>query len=119
MARLSDSVAPEVKTISLSDAPISAATCLRAFSTAASAFQPNDVVAGRGVAEVLREVRQHRLEHARVERRGGVVVHVDRQLHETFVPGGMWTSQVHIDRNGSADVGRAASTAGMGWLGST
>ena len=40
MARLSDSVAPEVKTISLSDAPISSATCLRAFSTAASAFQP-------------------------------------------------------------------------------
>ncbi len=41
MARLSDSVAPEVKTISLSEAPMSAATCLRACSTAASAFQPN------------------------------------------------------------------------------
>jgi hypothetical protein len=40
MARLSDSVAPEVKMISLSDAPISSATCLRAFSTAASAFHP-------------------------------------------------------------------------------
>jgi hypothetical protein len=38
---LSDSVAPEVKTISFSEAPMAAATCARAASTAASASQPN------------------------------------------------------------------------------
>ena len=41
MARLSDSVAPLVKTISLALAPIRSATCLRPFSTASSACQPN------------------------------------------------------------------------------
>ncbi len=41
IARLSDSVAPEVKTISLPLPPMSAATCSRARSTAASAYQPN------------------------------------------------------------------------------
>src|SRR3989304_8547626 len=40
MARLSDSVAPEVQTISLGSAPISAATFARASSTASSACQP-------------------------------------------------------------------------------
>jgi hypothetical protein len=35
------SVAPEVQMISFGSAPISAATCARASSTAASAFQPN------------------------------------------------------------------------------
>ena len=40
MARLSDSVAPLVKTISFGDAFIARATCSRAASTAASASQP-------------------------------------------------------------------------------
>jgi len=40
MARLSLSVAPLVKMISFASAPMSRATCSRAFSTAASAFQP-------------------------------------------------------------------------------
>jgi hypothetical protein len=40
MARLSDSVAPEVQTISLPEAPMSAPTCSRACSTAFSAVQP-------------------------------------------------------------------------------
>ena len=40
-ARLLLSVAPLVKMISLSVAPMSSATCARAFSTAASAVQPN------------------------------------------------------------------------------
>ena len=39
-ARLIDSGEPEVNTISLGEAPIREATCLRAFSTASSAFQP-------------------------------------------------------------------------------
>jgi hypothetical protein len=37
---LFDSVAPDVQTISRGSAPTSAATCSRAFSTAASASQP-------------------------------------------------------------------------------
>jgi len=40
MARLLDSVAPEVKMISLAVAPMSLAICSRAFSTACSASQP-------------------------------------------------------------------------------
>ncbi len=39
-ARLIDSVEPEVNTISLPEAPISAPMSARAFSTASSAFQP-------------------------------------------------------------------------------
>ncbi len=38
------------------------------------------MVAARRVAEVLGEVRQHRLDHARIDRRRGVIVHVDRKL---------------------------------------
>ena len=41
IARLLDSVAPLVKTISLGVALISRAICARAFSTASSAVQPN------------------------------------------------------------------------------
>ena len=40
IARLLDSVAPEVQTISRGSAPISEATCSRAISTASSAAQP-------------------------------------------------------------------------------
>jgi hypothetical protein len=40
IARLFDSVAPEVKMISFASAPISSAHCSRAFSTASSASQP-------------------------------------------------------------------------------
>ncbi len=40
MARLSDSVAPLVQTISFAEAPISAATSARAASTASSARHP-------------------------------------------------------------------------------
>ncbi len=42
IARLFDSVAPLVKTISFAVAPISAATCLRATSTASSACHPKE-----------------------------------------------------------------------------
>ena len=40
IARLFDSVAPDVKTISLGSAPIAPATCCRARSTASPASQP-------------------------------------------------------------------------------
>ncbi len=39
------------------------------------------VVAAGSVAELHAEVGHHRFEHAGVQRRGGVVVHVDRQVH--------------------------------------
>ena len=39
-----------------------------------------DVIATRGVAELLGEVRKHRLDSARVCPRGGGVVHVNREL---------------------------------------
>ena len=41
IARLSDSVAPLVNTISFGFAPMRSAICLRAFSTASSASHPN------------------------------------------------------------------------------
>ena len=44
-------------------------------------FPAEAVIAAGGVAERLREIRHHRLEHARIHRRGRVIVHVDRQFH--------------------------------------
>ena len=41
---------------------------------------PERMVAAGGIAEVLGEVGHHRLEHARIDRRGRVIVHVDRKL---------------------------------------
>jgi hypothetical protein len=43
-------------------------------------FPAEGVVARGGVAEDAGEVGHHGFEHARVERRGGVIVHVDGQL---------------------------------------
>ena len=53
--------------MSLLPAPISAATCFRARSTASFAFIRSMVLAGR-VPERLGEERQHRLEHTRIHR---------------------------------------------------
>ena len=39
------------------------------------------VIAAGGVAELLHEVGQHLFQHPRIHRGGGVVVHVDGQLH--------------------------------------
>ena len=77
MARLLLSVAPLVKTISLAAAPIAAAIVSRAASTASLACPAEGVGRAAGVAEGLGEVRQHRLQHPRIDRRGGVVVEVD------------------------------------------
>ena len=82
IARLLDSVAPLVKTISCAVAPISAAICSRAASTASSASQPNEWLRLAALPKRSREVRQHRLEHARIDRRRRVVVHVDRQVQD-------------------------------------
>ena len=77
IARLLLSVAPLVKMISLALAPISAATCSRAVVDRLLGLPAEGVVAAGGVAERLGEVRQHRLDHPRIDRRRGVVVHVD------------------------------------------
>ena len=44
-------------------------------------FPAKGVVAAGRVAEFRGEVGHHRLKHARIHGRGGVVIHVDRQLH--------------------------------------
>src|SRR6267142_707304 len=72
-ARLIDSVPPEVKTSSFgSRAPSSVDCALRLPSE-------RMVAAGR-MPELLGEVRQHRLDHARVARRRRLRVHEDRKL---------------------------------------
>ena len=70
------SVAPLVKTISLCDAPIRAATWRRAARRLAGPPAGGVVEAG-GVADLVAQERQHRVEHAGVDRRGRVVVEVD------------------------------------------
>ena len=81
IARLFDSVAPEVKMISLAVAPISLAICSRAFSTAASASHPNEWLRLAAFPNIVVKIRHHRLQHARIERRGRVIVHIYRQMH--------------------------------------
>ncbi len=44
-------------------------------------FPAKAVIAAGGVPEGLKEIRLHRLEHARIHRRGRVIVHVDWQFH--------------------------------------
>ena len=78
MARLSLSVAPLVKTISLAVAPIEPRHLLAGLVDGLLGLPAEGVVAAGGVAEVLGEVRQHRFQHPRVDRGGGVVVHVNR-----------------------------------------
>ena len=80
-ARLSLSVAPDVKTISRGVAPISAATSARAASTRLLGLPAEGVVPARGVAVLFAEPGQHGLDDARIDPRRGVVVHVDRRGH--------------------------------------
>ena len=76
MAWLSDSVPPLVKTISWGFAPMSAATCSRAVSTADRACWPG-VVDGGGVGEVGGEIGKHGVENLGLDGRRGVVIEVD------------------------------------------
>ena len=84
MARLSLSVAPEVKMISFEVAPISLAMRSRACFDRLLGHPAEFVIAAGGVAVGLGEVGQHRLHNARIGARGGVVVHVDGQLQHSF-----------------------------------
>ena len=53
-------------------------------------FPAERMVAAGGVAEVLGEIRQHRLDDARIDRRRRVIVHVDRKLDcHRFLSGGL------------------------------
>ena len=54
------------------EAPMSAATCARARVDRLLRLPAVGVLPARGVAELLGEIRQHRLEHARIDGRGGV-----------------------------------------------
>ena len=78
-ARLFDSVAPLVQTISRGSAPISSATWTRAFSTLLRLPSPG-MAAGCGIAKVLAQPGNHGVHNARVHRRGGTVVKVNRKV---------------------------------------
>jgi hypothetical protein len=80
MARLLDSVAPEVQTISLGSALTSAATCSRASSTAASASQPKLCERDAGLPN-FDQVGNHFFRNARVDRGGCRVIQVDGEFH--------------------------------------
>ena len=106
MARLSDSVAPRGEDDLLLGRADQLGHLLARLLDRRLGLPAEGVVARRGVAEVLPQVGQHRLQHARVERRGGVVVHVDGQLQRHRSSGceaallyhvrqRMWTKQVH------------------------
>ena len=69
-------MAPLVKTISVGVAPMAVAIDSRAASDGIAGFMPGGVHAVR-VAVLLVEIGQHRLDNARIDARGGVVVHVD------------------------------------------
>src|ERR1700722_9916064 len=43
------------------------------------------VIAACGIAKFLSEIRQHRFHNARVNRRGGVIIHINRQLDSHFL----------------------------------
>ena len=86
MAMLFDSVAPPVKTISRGCAPMSDGDIAsRGLDRVSRAPAPGMRGGGR-VAEVAREIRQHRLEHTLVHRRRGVVIEVDgRPRHPSIM----------------------------------
>ncbi len=72
-----------VNTTSVGCAPAAqATTCPRAVSIA-RARRAAVLVAARGIAVAFRQERQHRLQHARIQRRRGVVVEVGRGEHGT------------------------------------
>ena len=89
IARLFDSVAPLVKTISPADGADERRDLrARAHRPLRRACQPYACCWLRRVAELLGEVRQHRLEHARIDRRRGVVVEIDGLRHSIDVGAG-------------------------------
>ena len=88
MARLLDSVAPEVKMISLAVAADELGDLAAGVLDGLLGFPAELVVAAGGVAELAGEVGHHGFEHAGVERRGGVVVHVEGKVDALGERGG-------------------------------
>ena len=81
IARLLLSVAPLVKMISFAGRADQGGDLLAGLLDGRLRLPAEGVAAAGRVAELLGEVRQHRLDHARVGPRRRVVVHVDRRLH--------------------------------------
>ena len=69
---------------------------------------------GSRVAELLGEVGQHRLEHARVERRRRVVVEVDREFRGQACPSAVQAPRPAPTWWWSSRVGRASPRSGTG-----
>ncbi len=86
IARLFDSVAPEVKTISRASAPMARATCSRARSTASAASQPNRCETLAGIAVKLSEIRNHGLDDPGIGPRRRMIVKVDRVRPHAIPP---------------------------------
>ncbi len=65
---------------------------------------PIRVLPARGIAELLGEVRQHRLEHARIDRCRGVVVEIDRLCHgQSFLVKAIGEVSAGIGMTGTSD----------------
>ena len=84
--------------ISFGFAPIRSATCLRALLDRFLGLPSERMVAARRVAELLGEVRHHRLEHPRIDGRRGVIVHVDRKLHRCSSAGPLRRDPPYVER---------------------
>ena len=48
------------------------------------------MVAAGGIAELLSEIREHRFEHARIDARRRVIVHVNRGLKHLYLTANRW-----------------------------
>ena len=81
MARLSDSVAPLVKMISLGGGADQIGNLLARFIHGLLGDPAELVIAAGGVAEVLREIGQHRVEDPRVHLRRRVIIEINGRLH--------------------------------------
>ena len=78
IARLFDSVAPLVNTTSRKRAPISVGDLLARLLDRLAGLPAKGMISARRIAEVLRKKRQHRVEHARIDRSRGMGIEVDR-----------------------------------------
>ena len=97
IAKLMDSVAPDVHTISSGAALMSAATRSRASSTAWAAACPGRCVLDAGLANTPSgpHVPQHRFHHSRVHRRRRGIVQIYRLRH----PHALVKRPLHLNRS--------------------
>ena len=81
MARLSLSVAPEVKTISCGRGADGSSDLAAGLLHCAAASQPKEWLLLAALPKRDGEEGQHGFQHARVERRGGMVIQINRKLN--------------------------------------